>query len=458
MSGSLFDEARVRRMVLLLAGGALVMRLVLLFGLPEWGESLAAGLKRPGIAEEASSRIDYLDRRTDHLWLAEDEVCYDELARAALAGDGFRLERGWMVAPPGKPTSYGGFTYPAFVTAIYALAGGPHQLPVYLLQCLLGAATVFVVFAIGKRTAGPVAGLLGAAFYGLSPFTAWASIAMMTEAVFVPLVALSIAVTLRAWHSGRLRDWAFVGVSTGLACLTRSTLLYFLPVVLLGLVLRERSVRAMLRPAAVLLVVFAATIAPWTIRNYLVHERCLLLDTKAGTALWQYNNPRMKAELGIGAAAGEPPEPITPLATARNGGNEVDQDREYARKVRRYALAEPGHFLSVIGFRAILAVSPLPTTNFRPLNVAVGLAFKGTLLLFAIGGWLALRRNWRAHYPLLALPIYWWAMQALSGPGHRYRLPVDFAYGVLAAVGGLTLWAWHRRRMSGPALVDESGG
>lgn len=449
------DGVSARRALFGVAALALLLRLILLFGLPEWGAHLVAGIPRPGVADVPSSRLAYLDRRTDFLWLTEDETCYDQLARAAIAGRGFTLERGWMVAPPGKPTSYGGFTYPAFVTAMYALAGGRHQLPIYLVQCLLGAATVFGVFAIGRRIAGPRVGLIAAALFGVNPFTAWASVAMMTEAIFLPLVVGSIAFALRAWNSGRARDWAITGGIFGIACLTRSTLLYFLPVILVGLALRHRGIAPIVRPALALLVVFAATILPWTVRNYRVHERFLLLDTKAGTNLWQYNNPNMVPEFGFRAAGGEPPVPITPLETARRGGNEVDQDRAYARMVYAYARAEPAHFVSVLAHRAILALSPLPTTNLRPLNVVVGLLFRGTLLVFALLGWLLLRRNWRAHFLVLALPVYWWALQTLSGPGHRYRLPVDFVYGVLAAVGLAAAHAWMRRRSMPPSLSTQ---
>jgi 4-amino-4-deoxy-L-arabinose transferase-like glycosyltransferase len=427
-----------------------LIRLGLLFSLPTTGKYLVAGIphRDPNPPSTAGA---YLDRRTDYIWLTEDEHAYDEMARSVLRGGGIATDEGWMVAPPRKPSSYGGFVYPAFVTAVYFVSGGSHQTPVFLLQIFLAVLSIVVVAQLGTRLFGATAGLLAAVLYGLSPFVIWSSVAMMTEAVFLPLVCWSTWALVDAIDTDSTRAWAFAGLSTALACLVRSTRLYFLPLALLLRLLDRRSpasLRVRLRGPVFFAVVFACTVAPWTIRNYQVHRRFLLLDTKAGASLWQYNNPNMIAEFGIRSAMGEPPIPITPALTVANGGNEVDQDRAYKAMAVAYVLRQPGHFLSVLFCRAVLAISPLPVTNTSLRNIVVGLFWKGSLLLLAIVGWLVLRARWRTGAGvLLGLPIYWWALQAVSGPGQRYRLPVDFVYAVLAAGGMVWLIRkLHHRR------------
>jgi 4-amino-4-deoxy-L-arabinose transferase-like glycosyltransferase len=439
---------RFRSALVRIVGLALVLRLALLLSVPWTGRFLSVGI--PHSTSSAGAGIaEFLDRRTDRIWLTEDEHSYDELARRVLAGQGLSTEGGWMVAPPGKPTSYGGFTYPAIVTAVYAVTGGAHQLPVFLLQIVLGALTVVPVALVARRAFGDGAGVLAALLAAVAPGGAWSSVALMTEAIFVPLVATSTWALLRAWDSDAPRGWAVAGIVIAITCLTRSTLLYFLPIVVVGSWVARPDARAWGRSWAVLLGVFAVVVAPWAIRNLRVHGEFLLLDTKAGTALWQFNNPNLNPVLGLASAAGEPPVPIVPEETVRSsGGNEVRQDRRYRDLAVRYALAQPVHFASVIACRAVLAASPMPLTSPTPLNVAAGLLFRAPLLLLAVVGWLVLRRDWRRNLPLLALPLYWWALQAVAGPGQRYRVPVEFAYLVLASGGALAMWRRARARMA----------
>jgi 4-amino-4-deoxy-L-arabinose transferase-like glycosyltransferase len=439
---------RQRRILVGLAGLSALVRLILLFSIPATGKYLVAGI--PFVAAHPSTGVfAYLDRRTDYIWFTEDEHCYDEMARAALRGEGFALDNGWMVAPPKKPSSYGGFTYPALVTMVYYLTGGPHQIPVYLIQILLAALSVVSVGQLGKRLFGGDAGILAAGLFGLSPFVVWSSVAMMTEAVFLPLMCLAIWMLVEAIDNDSIELWIAAAIFSALACLSRSALLYFLPIALLPwLFLRKSAVSlaARCRGPVIFSCVFACTIAPWTVRNYQVHHRFLLLDSKAGASLWQYNNPNMIAEIGLRSAMGEPPVPVMPGLTVTNGGNEVDQDQAYKQLTRDYVLQQPGHFLSVLFCRGIIAISPLPLTNASTQNILIGLVWKGSVLLLAILGWILLRPRWRTGAGVvLGLPIYWWLLQVLSGPGQRYRLPVDFAYAILAA-GGL-VWLAEKRRV-----------
>jgi 4-amino-4-deoxy-L-arabinose transferase-like glycosyltransferase len=317
------------------------------------------------------------------------------------------------------------------------------------------------VFALARRFAGDGGGLLAATAYVFSPGVIWTSLALMSEALFVPLVALTLWRLQVAWDGARSRDWMLAGLLLASAALTRSTILYFIPVVVLGLVLRRGFGGHTLRQVFALLGVFFLTVLPWTARNWLVHGEFLLLDSKAGTNLYQYNNPNMVPEVGSRAAAGAPPVPITPDVTVRNGGNEVAQDRRYRELFLEYAFSQPLHFSSVVAARAVLAMSPLPVTNRSPANVATAILLRGPLLGLAIVGWVGLRRRWRESFLLLSLPIYWWILQALSGPGLRYRLPVEFAYAVLAATGVVAIarrWrARHGQGTDGPSGAGPGG-
>ncbi|MCG8353907.1 MAG: glycosyltransferase family 39 protein [Chloroflexales bacterium] len=78
------------------------------------------------------------------------------------------------------------------------------------------------------------------------------------------------------------------GVIWGLAALTRAVALLFIPMAaLLFLLFSERHRRVQsVRIAGFLLLGAALTIGPWTLRNYLIHDRLILVDTNGGISMW----------------------------------------------------------------------------------------------------------------------------------------------------------------------------
>ena len=95
--------------------------------------------------------------------LAEDELAYDALARSILRGDGYVMERGWVITQSGQPTGYGGALYPLFVAAIYGATGSAFP-AVVMVQIVLSVAAVAGMAAVASTLAGPRAALITAWF------------------------------------------------------------------------------------------------------------------------------------------------------------------------------------------------------------------------------------------------------------------------------------------------------
>lgn len=81
--------------------------------------------------------------------------------------------------------------YPYFLAGVYTLFGRD-PIAVALVQTALDAATVALVYAIGRRVAGPLTGLLAAAFYGLYPYLLFQNLTINDTGVFTLLLALGI--------------------------------------------------------------------------------------------------------------------------------------------------------------------------------------------------------------------------------------------------------------------------
>ncbi|MCX7792577.1 MAG: hypothetical protein N2378_18230, partial [Chloroflexaceae bacterium] len=146
--------------------------------------------------------------------------------------------------------------------------------------------------ASGKRAA-----LLAALAAALLQTNATFASLYMSETLFSLLFGgtlLALAVWRRAGGAWRL---ALAGALLGLASLTRSAALVFLPALMLWVAVVGTRRRSWPWPrgalAALLPAVCAAlVIAPWTLRNCRVYSACVLVETGFAYNLWAFYEPR----------------------------------------------------------------------------------------------------------------------------------------------------------------------
>jgi 4-amino-4-deoxy-L-arabinose transferase-like glycosyltransferase len=212
-----------------------------------------------------------------------DASAYMQIAKALYkdghyGGPGQASPNDWS---PGAPLLYG---------AVYYLTGGVHVKAALLLLALLGTGTILLTYLLGRRLAGPVAGLLGAALAATYPAFIDNTGRMLAEPV--ALFWLPAAMLAFLWASDRgggIWRWLAPGALLGLTTLTRPEYLPFVAVFAL-LALARMWHRESLFPgvvAALLLVVaFCGVLAPWTARNAIVLDRFVPVTTGGGKALF----------------------------------------------------------------------------------------------------------------------------------------------------------------------------
>jgi 4-amino-4-deoxy-L-arabinose transferase-like glycosyltransferase len=223
-----------------------------------------------GLALRVESALEPLDVRpgTDSaVYASVAEQLYDH-QRFALPGSASPYD--WS---PGAPLFY---------AAVYYATGGVHPGAVRLVVALLGALTIVLVYLIGRRLGGPVAGLVAAGLLAIYPVTIFFTGKLMSE----PLATLTLAGAVLSffWAGDRGRHWlawALPGFLLGLTAFARPEYLAF--VVVFGLL---ALIRGRLRGAAILVVAFALTIAPWTVHVSSVEGRFVPISTGGGKALF----------------------------------------------------------------------------------------------------------------------------------------------------------------------------
>jgi 4-amino-4-deoxy-L-arabinose transferase-like glycosyltransferase len=225
---------------------------------------------------------------------ANDEVEYVTVARDLLAGRGwsFYEHYHWLRAP----------LYPLFLAAsLWAAGGDLHRaaLPNLALSVLNVALAYWLArLLVGARSA-PLAALLTAVLWTNATFASlYMSETLLTTLFSGGLVALCGGLAppgpARASRPpyGRV---ALAGLLFGLAALTRSAIMLFLPIAALWLVrewLRRGARGQALALGALLIATAAVPIAPWTLRNTLAYGRPILIETGLSYNLWAISEPR----------------------------------------------------------------------------------------------------------------------------------------------------------------------
>jgi 4-amino-4-deoxy-L-arabinose transferase-like glycosyltransferase len=179
---------------------------------------------------------------------------------------------------------------PLFYAAVYYATGGVHPGAVRLVVALLGALTIVLVHLIGRRLAGPIAGLVGAALLAIYPVTIFFTGKLMSE----PLATLTLAAAVLAffWAGDRGRPWwawALPGLLLGLTAFARPEYLAFVAVFApLAFVRGARTAgwRRGVVAGGVLALAFALPIVPWTAHVSSAEGRFVPISTGGGKALF----------------------------------------------------------------------------------------------------------------------------------------------------------------------------
>ncbi len=252
-------------------------------------------------------RLDYAIRAPQHP--VDDARAYGRISRALYEGDGYTQGPGFGYLQSASNYQPG---LPLFVTGVYELRGAADEETARIVLALLSSLAIPFTFLIGRRLAGPGAGLIGAAAIAIYPALLEYTGMLMTEPIGTALLSGMLLLLLRAREEGRAWLWAATGVAIGALAMLRPEYLLFVAVLPLVAVLpwqrgapesRRRLWLAGLMAGCALLVVL-----PWTVRNFIAFERLVPISTGGGQVLYE----------GSYLPAGPDPEDITPHLLAEH--------------------------------------------------------------------------------------------------------------------------------------------
>ncbi|MCU1266144.1 MAG: glycosyl transferase family 39 [Acidobacteria bacterium] len=339
-----------------------------------------------------------------------------------------------------RPTAFRPPLYSALIALLWFQESAPVFL-VLLLQAVLGAFTVALVYLIARRHfERPVAVLAGVGL-ALAPMTGRFTAVVLTETLFTFLLTLGIFFWAR-------KQFVRTGIAFGLALLTRVTLVPF--VVLLPLLTLTPPWRSFRRGYLMIAVLSFVVASIWIVRNAVVFHR-LIPVAAAGTgtnlllgsmAISDADDvARRKALLrSVDTAAGSPSE------------DETEFDRVRLRAALRRIADHPGNWLVVraqqyprlfidsgsyifgddgIAFRAALREGRMGQVLIRTGFVAGN----AMVFLLVVVGLVTQRARFVELSHLTLFPLFLAIVSLPLWIEPRYGLPMMPLVAILSAVG-----------------------
>lgn len=365
-----------------------------------------------------------------------DGHVYDLLARSLAQGIGYC----WS---SGQPTAYWPVGTSFVYSLLYRLFGFVYW-PIALLNLALALASIGLLVRLAERWFGPRVALIAGVLFALWPLQIEFTTVLASELLF-NLLLLAI---LALWEENHLNPWlraALIGLASAAACYVRPLALLLPLLLLLMTVAREHKLLRPILHTALALLVLAAALTPWSLRNTRIFGRFELISTNGGPNFWMGNHPG-----GTGDTE--------PLPTAAENLPEGQRDTYLASQARAYIRAYPIAFLERTVHKA-LSMHDRETIGvhwnaasihahygaraFWALKLCSDLYWWFVLALALFGSALSIRSLglWRF---LLAPPalvwIYFTAIYAITVTQDRYHFPCLPSIALLAAVALDAAW------------------
>jgi 4-amino-4-deoxy-L-arabinose transferase-like glycosyltransferase len=331
------------------------------------------------------------------------------------------------------PTAWEAPLYPFLIGGVFKVFGVySHTSALILLSInsIFSALTCIPIFLIARRCFSEKVAVWTAWTWALLPSVMYWCTRWVWETSLATLLLAMIfwlALTLEEKHG--LKPWLEFGFLWGVAALTNTALLSFLPVSGLWVWYRRRN-RGQSSLAGVLLasIVFVACIAPWLVRNYRTFGQVVFLRSNFGAELRLGNGP---GATGIWMEYLHPTQNVFAMRSYRQLG-EIRYVAERKREALDFIRADYARFAVLSLKRFIYYWGGIPRLSeipaLAPVKNSVFLA-SSVLAFWGLGRALRKKRPgaWLFLWLILSYPtVYYFVF-----PHPRYRHPIEPELGIL---------------------------
>lgn len=360
----------------------------------------------------------------------EIEFYYDDVARSLLVGKGFvhsvnpRSPDAEFKFTPGTPFHFVPPLY-AWLLGIEYFVFGPNVFLAKLVQSFLDSLVCLLIYKIGLKTLDRRTALIASLLYAIYPI----AIAINTRLYYQILLNLALCwIILCMAASVTIKNGIWTGIAVGVSALAKPVTLPFillLPLVRVLEGIRNQATRISSVWWSIFFAsAFALTLAPWTIRNFVVFGRFIPVQSGAESVLIQgskedyidldVNSLRQK----YGANFGLTPSELTSVAVSNHW---------------THLKSDPLDYLRFLGKKFLLAWYNTEGKDKNALALLVQLPF----VLSALVGLITCFPLWvkRPNCYIIGLILYICGVQVLLFPLVRYTIAIMPLVMLPAAVG-----------------------
>ena len=331
------------------------------------------------------------------------------------------------------PTTWEPPLYPYLIAAVFKLAGVYTHLSALILLSLnsfFSALTCIPIFLIAKRCFSEKVAIWTSWMWALLPSVMfWCTRWVWETSLAALLLAVIFWLTLEMEELSGLKPWIAFGMLWGVAGLTNTSLLAFLPVAGLWAWHRRWQKGKSSLPGVVLAsLFFAAAIAPWLVRNYETFGTFIFIRSNFGAELRLGNGPGAD---GTWMQYLHPSQNITELRRYQRLG-ELAYVAERKREALEFIQADYGRFAWISVKRFIYYWGGVPRSSEIPaLAPFKNSVFLASSVLAFWGLVRALRKRQPGAWLFLWLILSYSTIYYFVFPHPRYRHPIEPELGIL---------------------------
>ncbi len=373
--------------------------------------------------------------------LSGDSERYRLLAQGIAEGRGYIRPREPLQAALDIPTAEFPPAYPLLLAAL-DLVGVQAATGQRLVGALIGAVTIVLIGMLGAAVAGRAAGAVAAWIAALYPQLITFDGSLLSEGLFVALIAASLMGVIRALDADEpspRRWWMLASVATGIAVVTRTEALVLVPLVLIPATFVPGDATAWARRASLACAGSVVTLTAWTLRNALALGRFQPFTNNSGTALAGANCDAVYSGVQIGGWRLDCVPVFDPTWQTESTFSDearrigLDHIRDNLPDLPRVVAARLGRTFGVWDVRTNLFFESLEGRDYEWL-------WAGWIMWIFLAGFAAIGvATLRAHrvrfWPLLMPLVMVVVMTVITYGNQRFRMGAEPTIVVFAAVG-----------------------
>jgi 4-amino-4-deoxy-L-arabinose transferase-like glycosyltransferase len=331
------------------------------------------------------------------------------------------------------PTAWECPLYPYLIAGVFRLAGVYTNASAIILlgiNSVFSALTCIPIFLIARRCFSEKVALWTAWLWAILPSVMyWSTRWVWETSLAALLLALIFWLTLKMEDLDGMAPWIGFGALWGVAALTNLSLLSFLPASGLWAWYRRWKIgRKSLNGVVLASLFFAATIAPWLVRNYETFGRFVFIRSNFGAELRLGNGPYAD---GTWMSWNHPSQNLVEFRRYVQLG-EIGYVAARKREALDFIRSDYGRFAWLSIKRFIYYWGGVPRSSeipaLAPLKNSVFLA-SSVLAFWGLGR--ALRKHQPGAWLFLWLILTYPTIYYFVFPHPRYRHPIEPELGIL---------------------------